>query len=820
VPENDLAIAEGDIYFLARQNQEESFQCVVRNTGSTLVIGSQYTVNLVDSEGLVISSQPGTILSPWEEEVIMLTANFENIGQSRLHFEIDFEADDRLDNNSSRSRDVYVVPNTVELSTIGEFDLDALNFPFNANGSTNSLGEDDISQSMFYAEELANSGDVYGVIYPYHNLLGAEEPKLLPLQVWVKQSELEDLSEGFIPTSEMTLVFSDTVEILPGMEELYIPFDIPIAYNGIENLVIQHHQFDPEWPPAILRFEMEVVPNGPIRTLSAFDVFGLDPNEEIDFYNEFSDYNVVTFVIDPTIELGVVSGTVSDFDSQPIEGVEISITGSTITALTDVSGFYEFPELPYGEYELTAEIVGYDEEIVTIDINQPAVIQDFSLEELIELELTGVISGSNAPAIGLENVTISLDGYTTSESTSGADGSFGLQNVFSNSDYQVTFSFYGYETQTIEFSTTTDDVDFSEIILNQLWISPYNVQVNEGFETNEVVWKNPQESEVFLIRNDFDVCSFSYTNEPNEEVWLGNRFEINGLTTLTDVEFQSDIYINATDFITVDVFDLDGNVLASSEPFLVFPDSLHVIDIPNIVVDEDVYAAIHWQNNAISTNALCIDFSEPDIANTAVIRYPGQDFVLLSDFFGEGAPNFSFLVRLNTLTDGSNPSNGEVLNYNVYRGLDSEFPDITNWVQLNDMPITDLSLVDGNWEGFDPDLEYRYAVETIYSEGFSEVTFSNSANGIALSTSDLESSISLSVFPNPAQDFVRISFGSDMVGMGSLTVMDIEGRVINQNIQVPAGEIIEFELGDYASGIYLLNFNFDGFVLTKKLVVE
>ncbi len=820
VPENDLAIAEGDIYFLARQNQDESFQCTVRNMGSTLVIGSQYTVNLVDSEGLVVSSQPGTILSPFQEEVFTLTANFENIGQNRLHFEIDFEADDRLDNNSSRARDVYVVPNTVELNTIGEFDLAALNFPFNANGSTFSLGEDDISQSMFYAEEFANSGDVYGMIYPYHNLLGTEEPKLLPLQVWVKQSELEDLSEGFIPTSEMTLVFSDTVEILPGMEELYIPFDMPIAYNGIENLVIQHYQFDPEWPPAVLRFEMELVPNGPIRTLSAFDVFGLDPNEEIDFYNEFTDHNVVTFVIDPTVEFSVVSGTVSDFDSQPIEGVEISITGSSLIAITDASGFYEFPELPYGEYELTAEILGYDEEVVNIDVNQPEITQDFTLEELIEVEVTGVVFGSNAPAIGIENVTISLGGYTSSESTSGGDGSFNLPNVFSNSDYEVTFSFYGYESQTVTFTTGNEPIDLGEIILTQLWISPYNVVVNEGFETNEVIWENPQESDVFLIRNDLETCSFSYTNEPNENVWLGNIFEIDELTTITDVEFRTDIYENATSLVTLDLFDADGEVIATSEPFLIFADSVHVIDMPNVVVDDDVFAAIHWQNNPLSTNALCIDFSEPDIANTAAIKYPGQDFVLLSEFFGEGAPNFSFLVRLNTLNDGDNPSNGEVLSYNVYRGLQSEFPDITNWVQLNDVPLTELSLEDGNWEGFDPSEVYRYAVETIYSEGLSEVTFSNTVNGIALSTSDLESSISLSVFPNPTQDFVRISFGSDMVGMGSLTVMDIEGRVINQNIQVPAGEIIELGLGDYASGIYFLNFNFEGFRMTKKLVVE
>ena len=63
----------------------------------------------------------------------------------------------------------------------------------------------------------------------------------------------------------------------------------------------------------------------------------------------------------------------------------------------------------------------------------------------------------------------------------------------------------------------------------------------------------------------------------------------------------------------------------------------------------------------------------------------------LSDLIG--VPS-SFLLRVNTLDDGSPITNNESVTYNVYRGLASEFPDTSNWTMINSSPVSDLDLVD------------------------------------------------------------------------------------------------------------------------------
>ena len=51
---------------------------------------------------------------------------------------------------------------------------------------------------------------------------------------------------------------------------------------------------------------------------------------------------------------GVLQGFIADPDGNPIEGVVVSVSGSTATATTNASGFYRFETLPSGVYTVTA----------------------------------------------------------------------------------------------------------------------------------------------------------------------------------------------------------------------------------------------------------------------------------------------------------------------------------------------------------------------------------------------------------------------------------------------------------------------------------
>jgi len=50
------------------------------------------------------------------------------------------------------------------------------------------------------------------------------------------------------------------------------------------------------------------------------------------------------------------------------------------------------------------------------------------------------------------------------------------------------------------------------------------------------------------MQNDTGIPTYSFTNEPYEDVWLGNLFENEEMVTITSVEIYWDVYENAHDF--------------------------------------------------------------------------------------------------------------------------------------------------------------------------------------------------------------------------------------------------------------------------------
>jgi len=67
-------------------------------------------------------------------------------------------------------------------------------------------------------------------------------------------------------------------------------------------------------------------------------------------------------------QTGAINGRVIDINKKALSGVALSLTGTPIMAnmtfLTDDSGLFHFPALPAGEYQLRADLPGYNSKIV------------------------------------------------------------------------------------------------------------------------------------------------------------------------------------------------------------------------------------------------------------------------------------------------------------------------------------------------------------------------------------------------------------------------------------------------------------------------
>lgn len=89
---------------------------------------------------------------------------------------------------------------------------------------------------------------------------------------------------------------------------------------------------------------------------------------------------------------GAISGVVrSAEDGSPLAGANIVISGTKMTTVTDDNGYFIITNVPPGEYELTAEMVGYSSEViddvqVTMDATA-SVAFDMRLEAIAETEV-------------------------------------------------------------------------------------------------------------------------------------------------------------------------------------------------------------------------------------------------------------------------------------------------------------------------------------------------------------------------------------------------------------------------------------------------
>jgi hypothetical protein len=127
--------------------------------------------------------------------------------------------------------EVEVLPAGVQIVNIGAGDnLDSL--PINFRYRTY------VCQSLYRAEELDLASGTINALTLYNDF---EYSMTRPTQIYLTSTLQNDLSAGFIPTSEMTLVFDGTVAYPRGDSYVQFNFQTPYVYTG-GNLVMMFYR--------------------------------------------------------------------------------------------------------------------------------------------------------------------------------------------------------------------------------------------------------------------------------------------------------------------------------------------------------------------------------------------------------------------------------------------------------------------------------------------------------------------------------------------------------------------------------------------------
>lgn len=153
---------------------------------------------------------------------------------------------------------------------------------------------------------------------------------------------------------------------------------------------------------------------------------------------------------------GTITGTVSDSNGNPVEGVSVSASNTESTATTGADGTYTLSNVPVATLSVTFEKEGYQTSSITVPAsrfsNGTATVN--ATLTIAGAKITGtILDGANGDA-PLKGATVTLS--TGTSATTGSDGTFTIENLTVR-DYTLSVSAEGY----IASSITVSEADFN-----------------------------------------------------------------------------------------------------------------------------------------------------------------------------------------------------------------------------------------------------------------------------------------------------------------------------------------------------------------------
>jgi hypothetical protein len=231
--ENDLAVLYMTGWTLGFPGWTNTQSVTIENRGT--LTQSSYIIRLRSAEGpTVLSSLNVSVpIEPGQTGVFPISWTPPQEGAYDIYGEVVLTGDEDDTNNTSTTRQINIYGFDTYGVIVGEEEGESMNnyLPF-AFSFRNS-----ISETIYTSTEMQmQSGMIEGIIYQSNF---AEYLIETPIKLWIKNTDVTDLSAGWLDFTGYTLVFDGLINIENGAyNSVHIPLSAPFAYTG-GNLAIR-----------------------------------------------------------------------------------------------------------------------------------------------------------------------------------------------------------------------------------------------------------------------------------------------------------------------------------------------------------------------------------------------------------------------------------------------------------------------------------------------------------------------------------------------------------------------------------------------------
>lgn len=787
-----------------------TYTVTVENTGVNAQ--TDYTVKLMKEGDVKIDELSGTSLASGEVKTFEFEWTPDAEVSTYLYAEVVLVGDMNVENNKSQNFNVKVMSADVTGIGIGT-GSEKLSTPIDF------LSLNSASQTLYPAHDMGTNGGLINTLVFKTSFALAHTGD--SVKVWIGETEKSDFADAtWIPVSELNLIYDDIPNWQAGDNDWEIHLPEPYAYQG-GNLVIYVFKFGAPDNTAFDKYFYNTDAPNTARTLALYSGPEMTPENPGSGFI-LHHYPNVDFYMDMS-EMGSISGTVTNADATPLQGVKVEVVGTSLYQITNASGKYTFPTLAAGNYKLRATLLGYGNKENTVVLTTGNAMEniDFTMEEFTKITLNGTVKRADN-ASPIENASISLIGYQNYETATDATGTFSIDEVYANYTYMMTVAAEGFVTYVDTLKVQTTDIN-RNIVLHEtpLPVQALTATLIDGNSKAEVNWYAPATLKDTAYVLDDGTPETGYTVGPEADVMFGNKYTTTSSGVIQSIDLYGITNPNYPDHsnrtVTAEVYNANRELISASDPFLLPADAwLNVPLHTTTAYSGDFYVMIHWSNAPGYTPYLGLSTSFP----FADYHWENGKWTALGTA-GAGGIGGVFLLRANAvlLKTGEtkvfgNPtpmsySPKAPMNYAVYRLLKGQ-PE-AEWTSLGN--TTDIQYVDNTWETL-PNGNYQYAVIVNYFDGkTSETLFTTPLAKTPSGIADEVLEHSISVYPNPVQDILHLQSSATVE---QISIYDLNGRLVKQ-IAHPESEI---NVSNLHSGIYLLKVRTSEGEIARKMIKE
>ena len=782
---NDLAATAVSNPGIMTAGTAYDFTVDVYNEGTATQ--SAYTVKLmsVDTRTELATLDVTTPLDPGASAQHILSWTPATGGVYEVYGKVVLTGDQNATNDDSPTTELYILDNTMTVIPVGDDETTTSGYYL----PLTMYYKNSVSEELYFTDEThLQSGTITAIVYKNTFLNNLTDKAV---KIWMAHTTVTDLTGGWLPGVDYTLVFDGTVDFPSGVNYIVIPLDTPFSYTGGTLATRVNRPMDTVYHSTSDKFYYTTTPDHTNRSRYIYsDATTYDPLAPSADGTLLGYVPNTMFVVENAVmqTAAILNGYVYETGTTtPVPGATVTVTDERYSTVTDIDGYYEFSFWEDHTVSAFASATDYYDSTPVTGIALTlgnTVSQNLYLQPLPEITVSGIVTSNDYPA-GLEGATVELSGYHDYDTTTGAGGVFSIANVKGSVNtltYAWTVSKEGYESAAGSFDAIETNVDLGTINLTEYLWTPYNLVASHEGDNARLLWEPAGEPDYLFF--DF---------EDDNGGWVGSGYgdwEYTDAYTLTGY-VDADTYVDTPPTAAHSGDGLWGTkVLGSYSNSAAWSYLRQTFDLtvyPNPVLKIWHYMNGYntWDYGLIKVNGTTVWGSSAE-----AVFMPWQELTVdLSAYSSLTSVEISFewyatstvayagwyiddiyvgpATRHQTAQFGERNDDRWFLNYDVYRFLAADELIPGNWIQLDD-DWADVTYLDTGFASVAGGV-YKWAVKANYSGTLeSEAIISNTLGKVYdpqnVAAVLVSGNIDLTWTAEPGASFYKVYAATDPYG--------------------------------------------------------